>query len=133
MLAVAVALAAAVAPLPSAWIERVYSRGLYPRIQSIVTPVSSLTSIALLDGAVAILLTTALVLLIRRARTHGARAACIRALAAGTVTAAIVYLWFLLFWGLNYRRVPLEQKLVYDPLRITRDQGLQLVRTAVEW
>ena len=60
MLAVAVALAAAVAPLPAAWVERVYSRGLYPRIQSIVTPVSALTSIALLDGAVAILLTTAL-------------------------------------------------------------------------
>ena len=133
MLAVAVALAAAVRrPLPSAWVERVYSRGLYPRIQSIVTPVSALTSIALLDGAVAILLTTALVLLVRRARTHGARAAFGRALAAGIVTAAIVYLWFLLFWGLNYRRVPLEQKLVYDPSRITRDQGLQLARTAVE-
>jgi hypothetical protein len=132
LLAVAVALAAAVAPLPAAWVERVYSRGLYPRIQSVVTPVSALTSIALLDAAVALLLTTALVLVVGRARTHGARAALVRALAASTVAAAIVYLWFLLFWGLNYRRVPLEQKLVYDPSRITRDQGLQLARTAVE-
>ena len=88
MLAVAVALAAAVAPLPSAWVERVYSRGLYPRIQSIVTPVSALTSIALLDVAVAILLTTALALLVRRVRTHGPRAAFIRAIAAVTVPAA---------------------------------------------
>ena len=27
-------------------------------------------------------------------------------------------------WGLNYRRIPLEQKLDYDQRRITRDAGL---------
>ena len=40
------------------------------------------------------------------------------------VTAAVVYLWFLLFWGLNYRRLPLEQKLDYDASRITRERAL---------
>jgi hypothetical protein len=132
ILAIALAVAAAVAPLPSAWVERVYSRGLYPRIQSIVTPVSAITSTALLDVAVAILLTTALVLVVRRARTHGARAAFVRTIGTGAVTAAVVYLWFLLFWGLNYRRMPLEETLVYDPSRVTRDQGLQLARMSVE-
>ena len=48
------------------------------------------------------------------------------------MTAAIVYLWFLLFWGLNYRRVPLEQKLVYDPSRITRIRACSSRATAVE-
>ena len=82
MLAVPVALAAAVAPLPAAWIERVYSRGSIPAFSPIVTPVSTLMPIALLDVAVAAPARHRARALIRRARTHGARAACIRALAA---------------------------------------------------
>jgi hypothetical protein len=50
----------------------------------------------------------------------------------GLITAAIIYIWFLLFWGFNYRRVPLEQKLAFDPSQITRERGLQLGRTAVD-
>ena len=97
----------------------------------IVTPVSALTSMALLDGAVAILLTTALVSssaghasTVRVRRSSGAgRGHRDRSDRVSLVSAVL---------GLNYRRIPLEQKLVYDPSRITRDQGLQLARTAVE-
>jgi hypothetical protein len=48
------------------------------------------------------------------------------------VTIATVYLWFLLFWGLNYRRVPLEQKLAFDSTRVQRAPGFAFARHAVD-
>ena len=48
------------------------------------------------------------------------------------VTASIVYLWFLAAWGMNYRRVPLEQQLAYDSARLTRDRAVQFARAAVD-
>ena len=132
VLAVALALVAAVVPLPATWVERVYSNGVYQRIQPAISSLSGRAPIALLDVAIGVLLVSALVFGARRVRRDGLRPGLLRLLAAGVVTAAVVYLWFLVFWGFNYRRVPLEQKLVYDPARVTRDQGLQLARSAVE-
>ena len=129
---VAAAIVLALSPLPATWVERIYSRGFYPRLQPIVTGVSSLTAIALLDVAAALLLAATVVTLVRRMRATGILTALAGTLRAGIVTAAVVYLWFLAFWGFNYRRVPLEQRLVYEPARITREQALTLARTAVE-
>ena len=39
-----------------------------------------------------------------------------------------VYLWFLAFWGFNYRRVPLEQKLAFDAGRISREPYASIAR-----
>lgn len=130
--AIAAALAAAVAPLPPEVVERVYSHGLYPRLQPVISSISGASPIALLDPAAAVLLAIGIVVCVRRYRAFGWRSAVSRMLMTGLVTAAIIYLWFLLFWGFNYRRVPLERKLAYDPSRITREQGLQLGRTAVD-
>lgn len=130
--AIAAALAAAVAPLPPEVVERVYSHGLYPRLQPVISSISGASPIALLDPAAAVLLAIGIVVCVRRYRAFGWRSAVSRMLMTGLVTAAIIYLWFLLFWGFNYRRVPLERKLAYDPSQITREQGLQLGRTAVD-
>jgi hypothetical protein len=130
--AIAAALAAAVAPLPPEVVERVYSHGLYPRLQPVISSISGASPIALLDPAAAVLLAIGIVVCVRRYRAFGWRSALSRMLMTGLVTAAIIYLWFLLFWGFNYRRVPLERKLAYDPSQITREQGLQLGRTAVD-
>ena len=132
LFAIGLALAAAVAPLPPDRVERVYSHGLYPRLQPVISSVSGPSPVALLDLAAAVLLTVAIVFCVRRYRAVGLRGAVSQVLIAGLVTAAVIYLWFLLFWGFNYRRLPLEQKLAYDPSRITREQGLQLGRTAVD-
>ena len=48
------------------------------------------------------------------------------------VTASIVYLWFLAAWGMNYRRVPLQEQLAYDSSRLTRDRAVQFARAAVD-
>lgn len=132
LLAVGLALAAALVPLPPTQVERVYSHGWYRRLQPVVSSISELSPVALLDPAAAVLLVTLIVVSVRRYRSFGLRVAVSRMLITGLVTAAVVYLWFLLFWGFNYRRMPLEQKLAYDPSRITREHGVQLGRLAVD-
>ena len=132
MLAIVLALAAAFAPLPPDLVERAYSHGLYGRLQPAVSSISGLSPIALLDAAAAVLLAALIVACVRRYRSSGLRTAVTRTLMTSLVTAAVIYLWFLLFWGFNYRRLPLEQKLAYDSSRITRENGVQLGRLAVE-
>lgn len=129
---VVVAILAAVAPLPASVVERWYSRGFYARLQPVATSVSSVVPFALLDVAVAVLIVAAGVAVARRARRDGWRRALRSTAWSAVVLAAVVYLWFLLFWGLNYRRVPLEQKLAYEPGRVSREQALALARLAVD-
>src|SRR5690348_4292396 len=52
-LIVAVAVAAAVAPIPAAAVDQVYAAGLYTRVQPVLTTMSNLTSVALLDVLIA--------------------------------------------------------------------------------
>jgi hypothetical protein len=127
----AAALLAAAAPLPAGIVEAWYSRGLYPRLQPIVTFISALVPIALLDVAVVVLLAWALVAFARSWRRQRLKALR-RAAAAVVVMAAAIYLWFLVFWGLNYRRVPLEQKVAYDQASVTREKALKFGWLAVE-
>jgi hypothetical protein len=65
----------------------------------------------------------------RRVRARGWWRGIVSAGGAVVVAAAIVYLAFLAMWGLNYRRVPLRDKLVVDRERINhaaaRDLGGQ--------
>ena len=42
-----------------------------------------------------------------------------------------VYLFFLLVWGLNYRRLPLEGKLEFDESRVTRAAATGVALEAV--
>jgi Protein of unknown function (DUF3810) len=132
LLAIVLALVAAVLPLPANQVERVYSHGLYRRLQPVISSISELSPIAWLDPAAAVLLASLIVVCVRRYRAFGLRVTILRMLMTGLVTAAVIYLWFLLFWGFNYRRLPLEQKLAYDPSRITREHGVQLGRVAVD-
>jgi hypothetical protein len=131
-LLVVCAAAAALAPVPAPFVELWYSRRFYPALQPIVTGLSSLVPLALLDIGVAVLAAGGAVFVARRWRARGAGPAVTGALLPAAVLAAVLYLWFLAFWGLNYRRMPLEQKLAYEPARVTRDQGVQLGRMAVE-
>jgi hypothetical protein len=129
---VACALAAAVAPIPPTLIERWYSQRLYPILQPVVTGLSSRVPVALLDVAVAMLVFGLAMGLTRRWRAQGAATALRHALVWIVVAAASCYLWFLGFWGLNYRRVPLEQKLSFDRSRVSREHGLAFGRIAVD-
>ena len=112
--AIVVALVGLAVPRPAALVETYYSRGFYVHLQRIVTPVSNLLPFALLDvaGAMAIVVWLAQASQIVR---PGRRLAGLGLLTLRfAVFAAVIYVIFLAAWGLNYRRVPLEQKLAFD-------------------
>jgi hypothetical protein len=127
-----VALAAALFPWPPALIESLFSQGLYPRIQPIVTTASNLVPFALLD-----VLAAAAVLLVawsgfrawrRLGRVSGTALAC--ALTIGQLT-CVAFLWFLIFWGLNYQRLPATIRFGSDPAMLSDDDVRRAAETVV--
>jgi hypothetical protein len=128
---VVVALVCAVAPFPAETIEGLYSTDWYLRIQGVLTTASNTIPIAWLDIGVACLLIAAIELVISRTRLLGPKRAFTRNLITAAGTAAWLYLLFLALWGLNYRRVPLEQKLDYEQSRLTRDAAIAFTNSAV--
>jgi hypothetical protein len=129
---VAIAAAAAVVPLPPDRIEHLYSRGVYPAVQQKLTLATNTVPIALFDVAIALLLLALVSASILRVRRMGVRRAAGRTLVTLIRVCAVIYLAFLALWGLNYRRVPLEQKLDYDRARMTRDSVLEFANRAAE-
>ena len=120
-------------PLPPHVVERWYSAGFYPPLQRALTRFSNLTPIALLDVLLVALPIVLAVLAAREVR----RPAGTRMTFAGwtlrtAVAVAVLYLAFLLAWGLNYRRVPLEQKLRFDARGVTPDAARDATRLAVD-
>jgi hypothetical protein len=120
----ATALAGAFAPIPEWTIERWYARGIYPVLQSVLTTATNPVPFALFDvlwiGTIAAFATAAY----RCIRTAGWRRGAVRLAIVAVRAAAIIYIAFLAVWGLNYRRVPLIDKLAFDPARITRDRAV---------
>ena len=119
---VAWACAIAALPIPAHLVERWYSSGIYPPLQRLVTSTSNLVPFALLDVALAVLALTWIwqsVWDIYRS-THKPRT-ILRRVWGSLTAAAVIYLIFLILWGLNYRRMPLDQKLPYDSGAVTAD------------
>jgi hypothetical protein len=121
----------AIAPFPAETVEGLYSARLYLDIQSFLTTASNQFPFALLDVAAGCLLVAAWMMVRSRVRLVGVRRAIIWNSVTAVKTAAVVYLLFLALWGLNYRRVPLEQKLDYDRSRLTRDAAISFANVAV--
>lgn len=128
---ICVAVAAALVPLPERWVERVYSHGIYLSFQPYVTAVSNRLPVALLDVALAGLITIFGIRIVRDWRSRGARGAIGRFLGRLVTAGAVVYLLFLGTWGLNYRRVPLTEKLVFDPARVSEEGARRLATIAI--
>jgi hypothetical protein len=116
----ALAVGAAVAPIPTAFVERWYSRTLYPPLQHVLTGASNLAPFALFDVLWLSAIAGTAVVLRRRVREHGWKRGLLRVAGALARGAAVTYLVFLATWGLNYRRVPMFEKVVFDPNRVTR-------------
>jgi hypothetical protein len=126
---------AAVTSLPAEWIERWYSRGVYPSLQAPLTAATNTIALAFLDLLAAVVLTGVIVSLVRRLRrwrANGLGRTAARSVLDLAVLGSVVYLVFLMLWGLNYRRVPLEQKIDYAESRVTPDAARQLARDAIQ-
>ena len=131
---IALASACAIAPVSPSAIERWYSTDVYLLIQRTLTPVSNLVPLAVFD-----LLVVALAIAIAAITAKAVRAAW-RSRAAWPIvvllgrlvtTGALVYLLFLLLWGLNYRRVPVADRIARTAVTPTRESVLQLGQQAV--
>jgi len=130
---VAVAVAAAVVPVSPALVERGFSNGLYPRIQPLLTGLSNQTPFALFDLLVAVGVAWWIA---RAARDlsgfrRGGWPAIFSILSRTAVTAALAYLVFLLFWGLNYRRPPLTDRVAFDSTRVSQAAAIGLAGQSV--
>jgi Protein of unknown function (DUF3810) len=113
-------------------VERYYSRWLYPIVQANLTSLSNQTPIALFDVVIVVFILIAIGIWtwsIRLARQKQMVRSLWRGFVATLTLLAIVYLWFLAAWGLNYARPPLESQLSYDASRITP----QAVRVLAEY
>jgi hypothetical protein len=127
---VALAAAAALVPVPPSAIERLYSGGVYPFWQSFMTAASNATTKSVLDVVIAA--TLALWLALAVVDFANKRWGAVAPMAVRTVVwCAAVYLAFLASWGLNYRRVPLADKLAFDRSQVSADSARALATTAV--
>jgi hypothetical protein len=124
------AFAAAVAPLSPTFVEAWYSRRIFPVIQTAITPITNVVPFALADVAAIAALILIGLWLYRSSRRSGVLRALLFGVAPLGTWAAAAYLVFLVMWGFNYRRVPLEQKLEFDRGRVTHDAVRRLGENA---
>ena len=127
---VVLALAAALMPLPHSLVERVYWRNFYLKIQPVLTSISNLLPVALLDIAILILLGSMVMVFIRGKRRGGWTTGVTATLGWLLTTTAVIYLLFLVTWGFNYRRVPLESKVAFDLSRVSQEAAVRLASEA---
>jgi hypothetical protein len=134
LLAIGAAVLAAIVPPAPAWVERLYADGIYPGLQNTLTSWSNLTRAPLFDLTVAamiIVLIACWAIAWRAARRQRSIRPALSAAVQTITLLALAYLWFLLAWGLNYRRPALEATIAFDSARITPDAVRELAELAV--
>jgi hypothetical protein len=115
-------------------VEHWYAGRLYPVIQGALTTASNLVAVAVFDVVLVMLVVAVLaiwVLAVRRVRRHRSALPLLRAGWTTMVLAAAVYVWFVLAWGLNYARPPLEVRLDLRDVPVTTDAVRALALQAV--
>jgi hypothetical protein len=120
-----IAIVLAVLPLPPWMIDQFYSRQAYPVIQYVVTSISNLVPLAVLDLLVVLLGFLLIRWLLRLgsvAKKDGVVDAIWDVTRRVIRAASIVAILFLLMWGLNYRRIPLEDSLKPSALPPSADE-----------
>jgi hypothetical protein len=116
---IAIALMAAIVPVPPEIVEQRYSTSLYPHLQHALTATSNTAGFALFDAFLIITVAGLIALLLRRGRIRNVLAVL-----------SCVWLAFLFSWGLNYRRVPLSERLDFHADRLTPPRVEEVAKRA---
>ena len=99
----------------TAWIERVYSEGVYPWIRRVIAAVTRVVPFSIAEFLLyGIVISIALLLLIRLIQllfTQNGFARLMRSLASILLAGGIVLNLFYVTWGFNYFREPLAQRM----------------------
>jgi len=128
----AAAVGAAIVPIPASAIERWFSAGVYPGVQRTLTGASNLVPFPLSDAMGVLVIASWAALVWRDARGTTWPKGLARAAARTLSWCAVLYLCFLGAWGLNYRRVPLVQRLRFDTARVSPDRAREVAAAAVD-
>jgi len=132
-LVVVSAVAAAVLPVPPAWIEQHYAHGWFPAAQRALTSFSNAVPFALIDALIAAAAGAGLFVVVSVLRAPRGRlmTTVIRRAWQCTVVASLIYLVFLATWGANYRRDPVSARLDFDESRVTNAAVVALNDAAI--
>jgi hypothetical protein len=131
LLLIGCAVLAAFLPIPRGLVERWYSTGAYPLLQRGLTTLSNAVPLALFDVLLVALTVGTAWVLTRSAHNIPWSTRGLRVGLSLTSLAATLYLAFLFAWGLNYRRVPLTEKLAFEPGRVSSSGAADLAGQAV--
>lgn len=129
---IGMAVAAAVVPVSPVLVERAYSVRVYPALQRVLTGTSNLVPFAVFDALIVATIVAWVIAGVRDARRVRWLPTLGRVLFRTAVLGAALYLAFLIAWGLNYRRVPLTDKVQFDPAAITAGAARLLASTTVD-
>jgi hypothetical protein len=130
LIAAVLALALFSAPISPAWIERGYANGIYAALATALVPLVNGLPFALGDLLIALVLLGFITFAIRRGRRGGRFA--IVAIVLGLLTlGGGLAIWFQCGWGLNYRRLPVADRVAYDGSRVTDAAVAAFVRAIV--
>jgi hypothetical protein len=130
---IACAAGVAAIPVPAAAVERYYSNGAYALLQPFVTSISNRAAFALLD---LFIIGICALWLARAARDVVRERSLLRKLAPivwrTIVWTAALYLLFVALWGLNYRRMPMMEKLGFRADAVTAEAARTMANAAVD-
>ncbi len=116
-LALALAWAVAAAPLPPAFVERLYANGVFAALNRTLVPLTDRVPFALadLEAVVALVLLAGWWVRALRRAPRGRKPRTVLALLAHTAGwAALGLIVFALAWGWNYRRATVAYRVAYD-------------------
>jgi len=118
-LAVAIAAVLAVWRPPSGWVEERYTNGFYLGLDRIVRAVTERVPFAVGDVLLLVAIAALFAWWVLAIRNRATRRRRLISLLSQTAAAlAVIYIWFVVFWGLNYDRVPVSDKVVVRPTEV---------------
>ncbi|MGE3513294.1 MAG: DUF3810 family protein [Vicinamibacterales bacterium] len=127
---IGLALMLGLVPVSEDLVEEIYSQGLYPHLQHLLTSFSNWFPFALFDVLVIATVAVWATCVWRDARRFRWPVTLGRLGVRTATTAAALYVAFVVAWGLNYRRVPLEAKLALEHRAVTPAAAVRLARLA---
>jgi len=106
--------------LPAGWIENDYANGLYAGLARTFVPLTNATPFTIGDAILLTIVLGVIAYWIIGWRTgRGSRLSRAAALMLRTAAVvAFIVIWFDAAWALNYRRVPIVERVAFDPARL---------------